>query len=91
MRRDKEAVYGPNGPSYGALGYFRWPREKWAESTIAPAGAVRTRALASVSSIAVCSDIGPLLLAKSGVGVSGILKPPALCLKANAAGVVQLH
>jgi hypothetical protein len=41
--------------------------------------------------IAVCSDIGPLLLAKSGVGVSGILKPPALCLKANTAGVVQLH
>jgi hypothetical protein len=32
-----------------------------------------------------------LLLAKSGVGVSGILKPLALCLKANAAGVVQLH
>jgi hypothetical protein len=41
--------------------------------------------------IAVCSDIGPLLLAKSGVDVSGILKPPALCLKANTAGVVQLH
>ena len=41
--------------------------------------------------IAVCSDIGPLLLAKSGVGVSGILKPPELCLKANTAGVVQLH
>jgi hypothetical protein len=25
------------------------------------------------------------------VDVSGILKPPELCLKANAAGVVQLH
>jgi hypothetical protein len=44
-----------------------------------------------VEIIAVCSDIGPLLLAKSGVGMSGILKPPELCLKANAAGVVQLH
>ena len=42
-------------------------------------------------SIALCSDIGPLPFRSSGVSVSGILNPPALCLKANIAGVVQLH
>jgi hypothetical protein len=41
--------------------------------------------------IALCSDIGPLLLRSSGVGVSDVLNPPALCLKANIAEVVQLH
>src|SRR3954447_10281031 len=51
----------------------------------------KARQGSSLSPIAVCSNIGPLLLAKSGVDVSGILKPPALCLKANTAGVAQLH
>jgi hypothetical protein len=41
--------------------------------------------------IALCSDIGPLLLAYSGAGVSDFPKPPALCLKADLAEVVQFH
>jgi hypothetical protein len=43
-----------------------------------------------IRSIASCSDIGPLLLRSSSVGVSDVSNPPALCLKANIAGVVQL-
>jgi hypothetical protein len=41
--------------------------------------------------IALCSDIGPLLLYSSGVGVSGVPNPPVPCFKANIAGMVQLH
>ena len=41
--------------------------------------------------IAFGSDIGPLLLAYSGAGVSDFPKPPALCLKADLAEVVQFH
>ena len=32
-----------------------------------------------------------LLLRSSGAGMSDVLNPPALCLKADIAGVVQLH
>src|SRR5215213_10570858 len=41
--------------------------------------------------IALCSDIGPLLLPRSGGSVSSVPKPPTLCLKANIAEMVQLH
>ena len=41
--------------------------------------------------IALCGDIGPLLIAYSGAGVSDFAKPPALCLKADLAEVAQFH
>jgi hypothetical protein len=34
-----------------------------------------------------CSDIGPLLLAKSGATLSDVPKPCALCLKTDLAAV----
>jgi hypothetical protein len=36
--------------------------------------------------IALCSDIGPLLLRSSSVGVSGVSNPPAQCLKQASRG-----
>ncbi len=45
----------------------------------------------NVHPIALCNGIGPLLLHSSDVGVSGVPNPPALCLKANIARVVQPH
>jgi len=48
-------------------------------------------AVTKIGTIALCSDIRPLLLRSSGVGVSDVLNPPALCLKANIAEAVQLH
>ena len=41
--------------------------------------------------IALCNDIGPMLLPQLGGGMSGVPKPTALCLKADIAGVVQFH
>ena len=41
--------------------------------------------------IALCSDIGPLLLPMSGGGMSGVPKLAALCLKADFGGVVEFH
>ena len=35
--------------------------------------------------------LGLYLLARSGVSMSGVREPPALCLKANIARVAQLH
>jgi hypothetical protein len=39
-----------------------------------------------MSSIALCSDIGPLLLRSSSVGVSRVPNPPAQCLKQASRG-----
>jgi hypothetical protein len=41
--------------------------------------------------IALCSDIGPMLLPTSGGGMSGVTKRTALCLKIDIGGVVQYH
>jgi hypothetical protein len=38
--------------------------------------------------IALCSDIGPMLRPTSGGGMSGVPKLAALCLKADIGGVV---
>jgi hypothetical protein len=41
--------------------------------------------------IALCNDIGPMLLPQLVGDMSGVPKPTALCLKADIAGVVQFH
>jgi hypothetical protein len=42
-------------------------------------------------SIALCSDIGPMLLPTSGGDMSGVPKLTTLWLKADTGGVVQFH
>jgi hypothetical protein len=41
--------------------------------------------------IALCSDIGPMLLPRPGGGMSGVPKLTALCIKADIGGVLQFH
>jgi hypothetical protein len=54
-------------------------------------GGVMWLASAISVTIALCSDIGPMVLATSGGGMSGVPKLTALCLKADFGGVVQFH
>ena len=52
---------------------------------------ILARTVKVVVIIALCSDIGPLLLVYSGAGVSRVPKPHTPSLKGNTAGVVQYH
>ena len=45
----------------------------------------------SGSFIALCSDVGPPLVPSSGVRVSRVPRPTALCLRASVVGLAQLH
>jgi hypothetical protein len=60
---------------------FGEPLEEWA----------RARGVPLAYAIALCSDIGPMLLPTSGGGMSGVPKLTALCLKADIGGVAQFH